>query len=132
MQVVLMVWKRTTMVIAVHDGAVYLERRPAAGIWGGLWSLPELDQDSLDEWCESRFAATEDSAECWGTMRHSFSHYDLDIEPVVVRVNAGSRRVADSIDTTWHRLDAPPPGGIAAPVQKLINTLKNELHVQNN
>ena len=64
-------------------------------------------------------------------MRHSFSHYDLDIEPVVVRIDAGSRKVADNGDATWYPLDASPPGGIASPVQKLINTLKNETHVQN-
>jgi hypothetical protein len=49
-----------------------------------------------------------------------------------VRIDAVSRKVADNDDATWHRLDASPPGGIAAPVQKLINALKNEVHVQNN
>ena len=119
------------MVIAVHEGAVYLERRPPAGIWGGLWSLPELNGSGIDEWCEDRFDTSGREVEPWATLRHSFSHYDLDIEPVVVRVGSGSRRVADDGDTTWYSLDASPPGGIAAPVQKLINTLKNELHVQN-
>lgn len=125
--------KTTTMVIAVNgDGAVYLERRPPAGIWGGLWSLPEVENQSPAEWCENRFDADGGETECWSTLRHSFSHYDLDIEPVVVRVGAGSRTVADSGDATWYALDSSPPGGIAAPVLKLINTLKNEHHVQDN
>lgn len=123
--------KQTTMVLAVSDGAVYLERRPPAGIWGGLWSLPELGASKLDEWCRGKFDADKGSTESWQTLRHSFSHYDLDIEPVVVRIDAGSRKVADNGDATWHPLDAAPPGGIATPVQKLINTLKNEFHVQN-
>jgi A/G-specific adenine glycosylase len=120
------------MVLAVNDGAVYLERRPPAGIWGGLWSLPELDGNTLEDWCRSRFETHNGATESWQTLRHSFSHYDLDIVPVVVRIDAVSRKVADNDDATWHRLDASPPGGIAAPVQKLINTLKNEVHVQNN
>ena len=124
--------RRTTMVLAVNKGAVYLERRPPAGIWGGLWSLPELNGDTLGEWCRNTFDADNKASESWQTLRHSFSHYELDIEPVVVRIDAQSRKVADSSDATWHRLDAPPPGGIAAPVQKLLNTLKNEIHVQNN
>jgi len=124
--------KRTTMVLAINEGAVYLERRPPAGIWGGLWSLPELNGSKLDEWCQDRFDSSDADPEPWQTLRHSFSHYDLDINPVVVRIVAVSRTVADDGDATWHPLDASPPGGIAAPVQKLINTLKNEHHVQNN
>ena len=46
--------KSTTMVLAVSNGAVYLERRPPSGIWGGLWSLPELDDDGVADWCRER------------------------------------------------------------------------------
>lgn len=34
--------RRTHMALALFDGAVYLEKREASGIWGGLWSLPEF------------------------------------------------------------------------------------------
>ena len=121
--------KSTTMVLAVNDGAVYLERRPPSGIWGGLWSLPELDHDGVAEWCRDRLDASGSDIVAWGVLRHSFSHYDLDIQPVVVHIDAGSRKVADGPDATWHRLDAAPPGGIAAPVQKLIDSLSSEIHV---
>ena len=117
------------MVLAVADGAVYLERRPASGIWGGLWSLPEVSD--VGGWCAERLDAAAVSTESWGMLRHSFSHYDLDIQPVVVHIDAGSRKVADCGDATWHRLDDAPPGGIAAPVQKLIDSLSNEANVQN-
>jgi A/G-specific adenine glycosylase len=70
-------------------------------------------------------------AEPRATLRHSFSHYELDIRPVVVRVAAVSRKVADSPDVTWHPLHDEPPGGMAAPVQKLINTLKTKRNVPN-
>ena len=111
------------MLLAVHDGAVYLERRPASGIWGGLWSLPEADD--VAGWCADKLDANAIETDTWGTLRHSFSHYDLDILPVVVRVEAPSSKVADDADVTWHRLDESPPGGIAAPVTRLIETLKN-------
>ena len=36
--------KRTLMpMLANGDGAILLYRRPSTGLWGGLWSLPELD-----------------------------------------------------------------------------------------
>ncbi len=120
--------KSTTMVLAVSDNAVYLERRPEAGIWGGLWSLPEVGDDGVDAWCESMAGGTAEY-ERWALLRHSFSHYDLDIRPVVVRMNGVLREVADRDDAIWYRLDRRPPGGLAAPVKKLIDTLKETDHV---
>ena len=121
--------RSTIMILAVADGAVYLERRPASGIWGGLWSLPEVSD--VDAWCSERLKMAAIDAEPWDSMRHSFSHYDLDITPIVVRIDAASSRVADDADSTWHRLDAAPPGGIAAPVTKLINSLRNTSGIRN-
>jgi A/G-specific adenine glycosylase len=115
--------RETTMLLAVMEDAVYLERRPASGIWGGLWSLPEADD--VDAWCADKLDTPAIETEAWDTLRHSFSHYDLDIRPVVVRVAASSSKVADDADVTWHRLDDSPPGGIAAPVTRLIETLRN-------
>jgi len=121
--------RHTIMVMAISDDSVYLERRPPAGIWGGLWSLPEVE--SVDDWCRQTLSELPAATEHRAILRHSFSHYDLDIQPVVVRVEAVSRRVADSPDATWHPLHADPPGGIAAPVQQLLNTLKTNRYATN-
>jgi A/G-specific adenine glycosylase len=115
--------RETTMVLAVADGAVYLERRPATGIWGGLWSFPEVSD--VGEWCARKFNTDAEETESWDTLRHSFSHYDLDIAPVVVRIDAASSKVADYDDSAWYRPGDEPPGGIAAPVMRLIETLGN-------
>ena len=120
--------RATTMVIARHDRHVYLERRPEAGIWGGLWSLPELDDDAVDDWCRDRLQSHAGDMVSWQVMRHSFSHYDLDIQPIVVRVGAPLSKVADSGDATWHRIGDELPGGMAAPVHKLIEQLKDGTH----
>ncbi len=119
--------RATTMVLASHDGHVYLERRPEAGLWGGLWSLPEVDAEPL-AWCRERIAGEVLETETWKTLRHSFSHYDLDIRPIVVRIDAPLSKVADRDDAIWHRLDGELPGGVAAPVSKLIEQLKNGTH----
>jgi len=123
--------KQTTMVLAVSENAVFLQRRPAAGIWGGLWSLPEMPATDVVDWCRRVLDHDGRSRETWSTLRHSFSHFDLDIEPVVVRGDVASSKVADADDTTWFDLGEEPPGGIAAPVQKLIDRLKTESHGTN-
>jgi len=117
--------KRTTMLIARTAEGVYLQRRPESGIWGGLWSLPELDDRSIEAWCQDELNATANATESWPPLRHSFSHYDLDIQPILVRVNSPLSKVADSDTTTWYCLDETPPGGIAAPVRKLLDHLNN-------
>jgi len=117
------------MVLAAVNGQVYLERRPEAGIWGGLWSLPELGDRSLVDWCTDVLGSGAAETASWDVLRHSFSHYDLDIQPIVVRFDSTLGKVADTQATVWYTLDDAPPGGIAAPVQKLINQLKKSEYV---
>ena len=113
--------KTTTMVLAMHGEQVYLQRRPPQGIWGGLWSFPETADDVAD-WSNRTLGRRPDEEERWQALRHSFSHYDLDILPVVIRVE--SSVATESDEAGWFRLDAEPPGGIAAPVARLLDSLR--------
>ena len=103
----------------------------ASGIWGGLWSFPELQATGIDDWCSEISSDSPVNRENWDPLRHSFSHFDLDIHPVVIRCRQPRLSVADSQDSTWYQLDQRPPGGIAAPVQKLIDSLRKADDVQN-
>ena len=120
--------RSTTMVFAMSGGCLFLERRPEAGIWGGLWSLPEVNGVPIEDWCLERLGAAPSTTESWEPLRHSFSHYDLDIRPLLVRVAAPLSKVADCADARWHRLNEELPGGVAAPVKKLIEQLRNGTH----
>ena len=122
--------RQTTMILAVAGDELYLERRPASGIWGRLWSLPETEGDALD-WCRATLSGGPAEVVEWSTLRHSFSHYDLDIQPVVLRIDNASNTLHDSENVRWVSLDAEMPGGIAAPVRKLIEVLRNDIHVTN-
>jgi A/G-specific adenine glycosylase len=121
--------RTTTMIMASANGHVCLERRPEAGIWGGLWSLPELGEESIDDWCDKELGSAVTNLLTWDVLRHSFSHYDLDILPLVVRIEPHAGKVSDAGVRTWYRLDDVPPGGLAAPVIKLINQLKKSENV---
>jgi len=116
--------KTTHMLLAHHAGMLYLERRPPQGIWGGLWSLPEFtDMDAVLEWCEQTLNAPALEVEQWDVLRHSFSHYDLDIQPVAVHLESASKKVADTDQALWYTLAAPPGIGLATPVKTLIDNL---------
>jgi len=111
------------MVLVRQNGNVYLERRPPEGIWGGLYSFPELDSaNDVNGWCERVFRAKPVNIEAREVLSHSFTHFDLDIYPLHVDVEPGT--VSDSDDTVWYSPDAAPQIGLAAPVRKLISQLE--------
>ncbi len=117
--------RQTCMLLAHFDGAVFMEKRPPSGIWGGLWSLPEVvDTALIADWCNERLSATADTLTEWPVMRHSFSHYDLDIRPVVVRLQAVSARVSDPEAGRFIPFGESAGVGLAAPVRKLVDTLQ--------
>jgi A/G-specific adenine glycosylase len=124
--------RTTQMILVFANQSVFLERRPPSGIWGGLWSFPEIDpQEDARSWCEHALNTSPLDTQYWTTVRHSFTHYDLDIEPIAVRVDKLSSTVADSDDHIWYELDSPRQIGIAAPVADLIDKLKAEESANN-
>jgi A/G-specific adenine glycosylase len=119
--------KKTQMILARADAAVYLERRPPSGIWGGLWSFPEVDPDQdVSSWCEERLSSSPLEVQQWETVRHSFTHYDLDIVPIAITLQRIANTVADSSDRIWYELDSSRQVGLAAPVSGLISRLRLE------
>ena len=116
--------KKTTMVLAVSGSSVLLRKRPPTGIWGGLWGLPELADEHPRDWCAREVGVAIEAEQSWDVLRHSFSHYDLDIHPVLLRLCGREQRVADGDDAVWYLLGDTPPGGIAAPVRKLLDLLE--------
>ena len=98
-------------VVVDPDGACLVERRPPRGVWGGLWSPPERDADqSVDGFLDQSGIAADlvDDVQAAGVFRHGFTHYDLDVEPVYVRLKARPaavrERAARWIDPHDHRL----------------------------
>jgi A/G-specific adenine glycosylase len=117
--------RKTHMAIVHSEGAIYLERRPAVGIWGGLWSFPELRaDDEVANWCEDQIDVHPLEIRRWDIVRHSFTHFDLDIEPIAVRVERRSSKIEDREDHVWYDINSPQKLGIAAPVSGLIQKLK--------
>jgi A/G-specific adenine glycosylase len=71
--------------------AVLLERRAAAGLWGGLWSLPEIvppreavtpdavDAAAVAAWARARLGLDADAGRIApvGDVRHAFTHFRL-------------------------------------------------------
>jgi A/G-specific adenine glycosylase len=112
------------LVVRDPDGRVLLERRPASGIWGGLYSLPELAaDDGADAWCERQLGARVSSTRPLLTIEHAFTHFDLDLRPLVLELAGAPAGVADRGDRVWHDPRADLPVGVPAPVAELLRSL---------
>ena len=53
-------------------------------------------------------------------MRHSFSHFDLDMTPVEIRIDRRPQGVMEGDRWLWYNTRAPAEIGLAAPVAKLL------------
>jgi len=112
------------LVVRDPEGRVLLERRPALGIWGGLYSLPELPAHDADaEWCATHLGASVASREPLATIEHAFTHFDLDLDPVLVRLAARPSAVKERSDWLWHAPGTELTVGVPAPVAGLLRTL---------
>ncbi|MCX7121292.1 MAG: A/G-specific adenine glycosylase [Gammaproteobacteria bacterium] len=104
------------LIIENKQGGILLIKRPSKGIWGGLWSFPEC--------------ACQDECECGNNklkliealpdITHQFTHFTLIITPIRYR---GVHTQATARVSVLYRLGDPLPGGVAAPVTKILNTL---------
>ena len=108
-----------------EQGEILLEKRPPAGIWGGLWSLPEYSSDTaLAEWIENRGVLLSDTLSPLPQVRHSFSHFHLDITPVKGLIRDKADTIRDNDTYLWY---APGHGqeiGMAAPVKALLSNVQ--------
>jgi A/G-specific adenine glycosylase len=117
--------KTTCFLIARNPlGEVWLEKRPPKGIWGGLWCFPELDSvDAGGEHCLDLWGNEPHAAETWPEFRHTFSHYHLDITPLVVDLPAQTDIVMEGAGQLWYNVREATQVVLAAPVAALLKQL---------
>lgn len=120
---------RAARLLVVRDerGEVMLERRPPAGIWGGLWSLPECPADAdVIDWCRERLGVQPHSVTAGEPFRHTFSHFHLDITPIHVVVGVATGGVMEPGARVWYKPDSFVQLGLPAPIRRLLEQTDND------
>jgi A/G-specific adenine glycosylase len=104
--------------------SVLVERRPATGIWGGLWSPPQfLNEAEALAWCRRELGDVEDM-ESLPPIDHGFTHFDLRLQPLRVRFTPLSQ-VREADDRIWYALRTPPKVGLPRPIHQLFERMRN-------
>ena len=116
--------QRAVRVLVVERaGAILFEKRPPTGVWGGLWSLPEVGVDvDVAAHCRTRFAADVIAGEPLPPIEHVFTHFRLTIRPQRVAVSAWPTR-AEAPGLLWLTRADASAAALPAPIRTLIRSL---------
>ena len=118
----------TMLLLRDGDGRVLLQRRPPTGVWSGLWSFPEVADGVAVESALREHGATQ--SRTLATFTHTFSHYRLQITPLLAEAGVPNRMLADAPDSEWYGSGQWRKLGLPAPVRRLLETL--EIHSSGN
>ncbi len=116
--------KTATFLLIEQNKHILLYKRPPAGIWGGLWSLPEIpgqpDQKAITAYIKKQLNVLSSTQQLLAPFRHTFSHYHLDIHPVHVSIRKTSSKVMEAEQQIWYNKRKPDAVGLPKPVQLLL------------
>ncbi len=117
--------KEVAMLLILNNkNQLLLEKRPPAGIWGGLWSLPESDvDDDIEDYCQDSLALTVSLITKLNVLKHSFSHYHLNINPQVLQIDQATKLKENNL--SWFDFDEISQLGLPKPVKSLISQLED-------
>ena len=108
--------RQICMLVLTAPGRIALFRRPDQGLWGGLWSLPQFDDE----------AALKEAQPAVGTPRrlpgfsHTFTHFRLWIEPHWLAL--GQPTPLEGL--TWHAWSDAMALGLPQPVRGLLDSVR--------
>jgi A/G-specific adenine glycosylase len=127
--------QRATVMLVLRDaGEILLEKRAASGIWGGLWSLPEVGhaRDARNA-CEQRYGVSLLASKALPGIAHGFTHFKLDIAPLLLDVTKAKRikpakrgaratpaALAIAPDAMWLPLADAVSAAIPTPVRNIL------------
>ncbi|WP_084028692.1 A/G-specific adenine glycosylase [Candidatus Rickettsiella isopodorum] len=119
-------YRAITMVILVNEHQeILLEKRPPSGIWGGLWSLPECSiTEKVKNFCKKHYhCEIEKPIKKYPFLKHTFSHFQLEIRPVLIQVKHWHPPLMESNRIVWYNRQQLALRGLAAPVKKLLSQI---------
>ncbi|HEY9030416.1 MAG TPA: A/G-specific adenine glycosylase [Kangiella sp.] len=106
---------------ANDQAKVMLHKRPPSGIWGGLWALPEVQQQDMSP----------ENIQQLEAFVHKFSHYDLKVQPLLLQsanekalVEKNSHpSIMEPAQADWFSQSQLNEIGLPTPVSKLLSKL---------
>jgi len=127
--------RHATFLLAMHGRDILLEKRASTGIWGGLWCLPQFnDETEARAWCMREEIKTRHygagrnpdnltkPCEALPAFTHTFTHFKLHITPL--RLNLARKPLqVQQAGSVWLAVEDALTAAIPAPVRKLLEQM---------
>ena len=106
------------LLLLLHDGRVWLERRPPAGIWGGLLAPPVVPEEQTAETCAASLGWRLGALYELPPLDHALTHLKLRLQPLLASAEPLSV-IADGalVGLTFSAADTAP---LPAPIRRLL------------
>ncbi len=106
--------EKTATLLIISDGQrLYLQKRPDKGIWGGLWSLPEVPEEEIATFLSNQGWQESAPRQVHPRYTHTFTHYRLHITPIAVTV--------ENLPEGFRQSDLKTMG-LPAPIAKILQS----------
>ncbi|PRC93768.1 A/G-specific adenine glycosylase [Solimicrobium silvestre] len=127
--------KQIMMLLLLNKQQVLLEKRPESGIWGGLYSLPELAYEAgmpmqqLSQYFEAavRPFGDLDMLVPLAKITHVFSHFKLEISPYQCSLKRRISAIAEDTHV-WYPIEQCDNAPLPAPIKKLLMQVSGEFN----
>ncbi len=115
--------RSATFLLAMSDGDIFLEKRGPAGIWGGMWCLPQLDEgdEELAEYLQYKGWKIDEKI-ALPAFTHTFTHFKLHITPLLLNL-AHKPLQAQQAEHVWLNVNEALQAAIPTPVRQLLSSL---------
>ncbi|MGB0132706.1 A/G-specific adenine glycosylase [Dokdonella sp.] len=117
----------TMLIVRDNLDRILLERRPPTGVWARLWSLPQgVDLEEASDSIMDHRSMPSDRLALLPEFTHAFSHYRINVTPMLLQIDNSESRIADNPDRGWYSHHEIAELGLPAPVRKLLASLFTE------
>ena len=113
--------KVVTWLVLLDRKQILMEKRPAPGIWGGLWSFPEAPARDVEGYCRRTLGCEVTTKKALQTLEHGFTHFRLQIRPLLCEVT--KKPVLESPGRLWIDLEDAAQAAVPTPVRTLLARL---------
>lgn len=115
--------KQTTMLVLVQNDKVLLEKRPNSGIWGGLMSLPEVNEiEKIVEFVDKKYGLSTQTVTPLPEFIHTFTHFKLHIKPIKLHFSPFLPLNLQG-DVVLMPINEAIEAAIATPIRKILQSL---------